>query len=430
MPETSLVPRGHVDAATVPSLLPRDPEQTREIANSISRGLRRASRQARSPSVIISGGAGFRARKGDRAFRLGLIASFVAFVLTPLLVASLYWGLIASDQYSTQMKFTVRAGEASPLDSLGGMLGISTSQSQDTQIIADYIRSRAMIDALQKGVNLRKIYANPAADYLSRFDPTDPVEDLEKYWRKRVNVKVEALSGIVSVDVRAFTAEESRTLGMMILELSEKLVNDMSTRARKDALARAQKEMTLAESNLKSATAAMRETRNAEGVLDAGAAAEAINKIVASLKIQLARVEQDLASQGESNKESPQSKVLLSRAAALKSQINDYTAQIASFARTPGEESMADRMSVLSRSQIDLDLARQQYAMASATYENARVDLETQHAYLAISLRPTLAETATYPKRWWEWSIIVVPAILGWGILTAIAFLVRDHMAK
>ena len=48
-----------------------------------------------------SGGAGFRARKGDRAFRIGILASFVALFLLPLLGVSIYWGLIASKQYST-----------------------------------------------------------------------------------------------------------------------------------------------------------------------------------------------------------------------------------------------------------------------------------------------------------------------------------------
>ena len=87
-------------------------------------------------------------------------------------------------------------------------------------------------------------------------------------------------------------------------------------------------------------------------------------------------------------------------------------------------------MGLLSQKQIELDLARQQYAQWSAIYENARVDLDTQHAYLVTSLRPTLAQKSTYPRRWWEWSIIVFPSLIGWAILAALAFLVRDNMAK
>jgi capsular polysaccharide transport system permease protein len=434
MPETKLVPQGPTDVAGLSYPLPQDLEQTQEVATAIARGLRRASRQARTPSVIVKGGAGFRARKGDRAFRLGVISSFIAFVIAPFLVASIYWGLIASDQYSTQMKFTIHAGEKSPLDSLGGMIGGGMlgggAGSQDTQIVADFIRSRAMVDALQDSLNLKRIYSYPEADYFSRFNPSKPVEDLEKYWRKRVDVKVESLSGIVAVDVRAFTPEDSRALGTKILELSEKLVNDISMRARRDAVTQAKIELARAEDELQATTATMRDTRNSEGVLDAGAAAEAIDRIVGALKLELSKLEQDLASQGDAGENSPQSRVLQSRAGALKAQIADYNKQIASLGKASGGPSMADRMSTLSRKQIDLDLARQRYAMAAAIYENARVDLETQHSYLAVSLRPSLAEKAMYPRRWWEWSIIVLPAIVGWALLVAIAFLVRDHMAK
>lgn len=91
---------------------------------------------------------------------------------------------------------------------------------------------------------------------------------------------------------------------------------------------------------------------------------------------------------------------------------------------------MATRLSLLSRRQTDLDLARQNYAQASATFENARVDLETQHAYLVTSMRPILAQKSTYPRRWWEWSIVVFPCLLGWAIFVGIAFLIRNNMAK
>ena len=89
------------------------------------------------------------------------------------------------------MKFTIRAGENSGL----GAFGISSAgqQFQDTQIIADYVRSRAMVDALNDKLNLRKIFGRSDIDYFSRFDPTKPVEDLEKYWDKRIDVKIELI---------------------------------------------------------------------------------------------------------------------------------------------------------------------------------------------------------------------------------------------
>jgi capsular polysaccharide transport system permease protein len=409
--------------------LPETLEDAQAVSQAISRALRRAARDARAPARILSGGLG-ESRRGAQPFKLAVIASFVALVICPLVFATVYWGVIASRQYSTEMKFAIRSGQSSPLDSLGGMFGMAGSpQNQDTQIVADFVRSRAMVEALDKSLDLHAIYTRPGIDILSRLDADAPVEELEKYWRKRVDVKVDSLSGIVAIDVRAFTPEDSLAIGSKILALSETLVNDLSTRSRRDALAQAQSELNRAEQRLQAATAAMRDVRDQQGVLDAGAAADGLNKIIVTLRLELSRAEQDLASQGGGSDDAPQSRVIHARMASLKAQIDDYSQQIAGL-DPKGSSSMATRLSLLSRRQTDLDLARQNYAQASATFENARVDLETQHAYLVTSMRPILAQKSTYPRRWWEWSIVVFPCLLGWAIFVGIAFLIRNNMAK
>ena len=409
---------------------PLDPTEVRARSEAVSRALRRAARQSRQPAPLIVGGGGVRARRGDRAFRLGLIVSFVLMVVLPALAATVYWGLIASKQYQSEAKFTLRSGEASPLDALGGFAGLPTSrQAQDTQILANYIRSPAMIEALGKQVDLKAIYARSGVDYFSRLKADATIEDLEKYWRKRVDVKVKAASSIVTLDVRAFTPQDAELLTKKIVDLSEKLVNDLTNRPRIDALNFAHAELKRSEAELLGATASMRDARNALGVLDAGAAAEAINKTLTILRVQLADAESDLAVQGPDAAESPQSRVLQSKIAALKQQIAGYSAQIAGNGPQQGAN-MADRASRLSSDQIRLDVARQQYVQATVAYQSARTNLETQQTYLAAFLQPVAAQESTYPRRWLEWLIIVGPCVLAWSLLAALAFQARDNMAK
>lgn len=405
-----------------------DPKTQREA---IARALRRAAHKAQMPMGVISGGAGFRARKGEKAFRWGIIASFFVMVACPLAAASIYWGLLATKQFLTETKFALRAGEPSVLDSLGGLAGIPASlQAQDTQIVANYIRSRAIVEALDKELDLRRVFSRPEADYFSRLDRRDSIEDLEKYWRKRVDTSIDALSGIISVNVRAFTPQDSMALMAKVVDLSEKLVNDLSTRSRRDALEQAKRELSRAEKRLKDMTVSMRDTRDAEGVIDATAAAEAINTLITTLRVDLSHAEESLAVQrGSVAQDAPQIKILDARIQSLKSQIAYYSGQIAGV-KDDGAGNMAGRLKNLSRQQVELDIARQQYALAAVSYETARVDMETQQAYLVSFLRPTLAEKSTYPRRWWEWSIIVAPAVTSWLILVAVAFVARDHMAK
>lgn len=424
-----------VDAADkkLPATLPLTAEQALAQRQAISRALRRAARTARAPASIISGGLG-EARGGARAFRIGLIVSFALMVVLPLVVESVYWGLIASKQYATELRFAVRNAESGPLPS-AGLAGIpmgtlAGGASQDTQIAANYISSKGIVETLEKTIGLRQIFGRREADYFSRFDPADPVEDLEEYWKKRIKIETDNTSGIVSVNVRAFTPEDSIKIASKTLELTEQLVNDISTRSRRDKLELARRELDRTEEALRQRTAAMRDVREAQGVLDARASAEALNKVIEKLQLARSQAQQDLAALGDTGASSPTARVLQSRIAAISAQIEDYSRQIASRSTTNGGASLAQREDPLYRAQVELDIARQQYADASAAFQRARADLETQHTYLMSILKPTLAETSTYPRRWWEWSIVVVPCVLGWGLLVALAFLVRDNMAK
>ncbi len=433
MPEAVHAQQPEITVALAePERGPLSPQDASFKAKSISRALRRAANKSRAPTSVIAGGGGFQARRGDRAFRLGVLASFAAFVIAPFLVASIYWGLIASKQYVTETKFALRAGEASSLDLLsGGAMGSQASQQmQDAQVLVNFIRSRSMVEALDRKVGLRAMFSRSGVDYFSSFDPEDSVEELEKYWKRRIDASLDMMSGIISVNVRAFTPSDSLAIAQNVTDLSERLVNELSTRSRRDALAQARTELTRAEEQLKNATGSMRDARNTEGVLDAPAAAEAINKLITTLRLELAATQEDLALHSDSaTSDSPQARLLTARVQSLKSQIDEYSTQIAGGGER-GEGSLAQRAGVLSMHQIELDLARQRYALAASMFENARVDLETQRAYLVSFLRPTLAEKSLYPRRWIEWGIIVAPATIGWLALVAVAFLVRDHMAK
>ena len=402
-------------------------ERSLEMAAAISRALRRAARQARQPTPLIVGG-GVPVRRGDRTFRLAIVASFVVVVLVPALVAGVYWAWIATPQYATEAKFTLRSNDSSVSDALGGFLGLPTSrQAQDTNIIVSYMESPELLRDLAKTVDFHAVYGSPTIDYFSRLAPNPPIERLEKYWEKYIDVHHEASSGIVSVNVRAFTPQDSEKIASAIVRLSESVVNDLADRPRRDAAAQAKLELTRAQQGLQEATAAMRDARNAEGVLDASATATAINDVVSALRLKLAETEGALAPFGAQAQDAPQARVFNARISKLKQEIDNFNRQIA---QSKGSQSLADRLGALSLVQTELDVARQRYAAAAATYQAARIELETQKTYVLAFLQPILAQKSTYPHRLLQWLLIVVPSLLLWGLGSALAVMARDNMAK
>lgn len=396
-------------------------------AVAVSQALREAARRARSP---VATWIPVRRKQGrwQYAFGIGVILGFLVVVVLPSFFSGVYLALIASDQYASETRFAVRGGDHVMLEGIGALIGISaTPRFQDSLIVTDYLHSWAAVQDIDASLDLRKIYARPNVDYLSRFNQSRPNEDLLRYWKRHVDVSIDSLSGVITVVVRAFTPRDALDIANKIIVFSEKLVNDLSERSRRDALRQAEAELSRAEANLQDKIKAMRDLRNNERVLDADKTAEAMTKMLAELRLQRLKLEQEYTVQRRSvSEQSPQLKVLEARIASIKDQAAQLEAQMTSRGAS---QVLSDAISRFDRERLDHDLAQKQYVAASAAFQRARLDLESQQVYLTTFLRPVLAEDALYPKRWWLWSIITVICLALWGGGVGGAVLVRNHVA-
>lgn len=396
----------------------------------IAAAMRAAARKARAPSLMISGGGGFKARRGDRLFFRGIIISFIALILLPFLAASIYLPFIAADQFASEARFAIRSGKSSPISAIVGMAsGGSSKQTQDSLIISSFLQSRAVIDELETRFDLKSIFAPRGYDFIFSFSPEDPKERLVRYWRQQVTVNLDRTTGIMSVEVRAFRAEDALAICKALVEISERMVNELTERARKDALGFAEREVKRSEKRLEEASNRMRDIRNQEGVLDADAQAGAINDVVTKLQLSLTRIEQDIgAASPQLSKDAPQLRYMHAQAKALRERIADFRRLITNNRPNASGSSLSASASLLDQQKIEAKIAMEQYAGSIAAFEMARAELETQSSFLLTFLKPSLAEEAEYPKRWLLWFTIILPAAILWAFLMGIAMLIRDHM--
>src|SRR6202007_2052605 len=77
----------------------------------------------------------------------------------------------------------------------------------------------------------------------ARLKRNASIEDLVDYWNSMVTTNIDGPSGIVTVAARAFRQEDALALSQAIIVASEKLVNEVSARARNDAMRRAEGEV-------------------------------------------------------------------------------------------------------------------------------------------------------------------------------------------
>ncbi|MGA0595814.1 capsule biosynthesis protein [Enterovirga sp. CN4-39] len=372
-------------------------------------------------------------------FPLGKL-SFIACVLIPALAVSLYFAFIASDQFVAESRFVVRLGpqDASSKDGLssvlsslkgsGGAGGNSggTTATEDAHLVTSYIQSRAIVDDVLKTVDLRAIFTRPEADFYARLKANATIEELVEYWRYMVTTYVESMSGIVTVEVRAFRPDDAVLLVKTIGQLSEKLVNEISTRARQDALRRATEEVERAQGLMYEALREMERYRNAEGLIDPVQTATETGKLLTKVLADQLTTENELfVAKRSLAPDAPNVRRLTTRLEALKQQTADLRAQLAG--NREEARNIAASLAKFEEVAIKQKMAETLYGLAETGLDRARRNAEAQSVYLSVFVPPGLPQEYTYPKRI-EYSLSISAALFVlWSIAGLIWLSVEDH---
>ena len=414
------------------SLQPVSPAQkARLVSEALSDAARRARFSMRSRRRLQGGG--FQARRGDRLFRAAAWISFWLMVALPTAGATVYFGLVASDQYVAEFKFTVAGAEPAPIDTVGAMTGIpDVSVIQDAQIVVNHLGSRAAVEALEHAVGIRAKYSDPSIDWWARFNADKPIEKLVRYCNSMIEASIKMPAGIIDVKIRAFRPEDALAISRATLSISEDLINELNERMNKDALTSAESDLNRAKERLARARLQLEAARNEEGLLTVQRTAEGLGQLLTESKSSLLKLQQEYNAQIRAvSEQAPQMQALRARINAAKAQIAELEAKF-----TRGTESPQMAESVLSRvmtrfSELDLEkqVSERLYDGAISALEAARMNAERKTMYLKPFVQPTLPEDAAYPRR----GLSVLLALLGtlalWGSLMGLMGLIRNHMA-
>ncbi|NNM74545.1 lipopolysaccharide biosynthesis protein [Enterovirga aerilata] len=413
-----------VEPITSPVRVPAA-QRAQKVSESLSEAARRLrfATGGRSPVPTTH-----RARRNRQIARLVTWLGFLAFVAVPTLASTLYFGLIASDQYVAEARFAVRSGAMAGLDALSSLTGIPSIQViQDTQVVTNYIESRALVELLAEKADLRGRYSVPEADFYARLNPDKPIERIVKYWNSMSHVAIEMPGGIVVLTVRAFRPDDAVALANAVVDASEQLVNDMNDRARRDAVADAERELQLAAGRLSQARAALEVARNQEGIIDAPTEAKKTDALISALRAQQLEFEQQYAVARKSvSDDAPQMRNLRARIDATARQVEKLQAELTTRPRgdTAGPV-LTSSMTRLSALELERQIAQTQYTNAAAALERARLASLSKQIYLTSFVRPAAAEEARYPRR-----ALNISVTLGAGLLAWVSFLGLANVAR
>ena len=352
---------------------------------------------------------------------------FASTVVVPTLIASIYYGMIASDIYISESQFVVRAPDKPTISGLGAMLqstGLSSAHD-DVYTVRDYILSRDALTSLDQNLSYHKLYGDSKSDIFSRFDGfglDDSFEALFKYYQKQVGITVDSQSSILTLSVQAFDANEAKKINEHLLSISEQLVNRLNERGRADMIGFAEDEVERAMARAKTASIAVSNYRDAKSVFDPEKQSALQLQLVSKIQDELIATRAQLSQMISLSPENPQVALLKNKIVNLTSQIASETAKVSG-----SNTSLAQKSSKYEQLILERDFAGKQLAAALASLESARNEALRKHLYLERISQANTPDVALEPRRIRSVLTVFLLGLIVWGIFSMLIAGIREH---
>lgn len=367
-----------------------------------------------------------------RRRHLGLIAGFLVMVVAPLVAIALYFYLRAEPQYASLTGFTVRqeeSGSASAM--LGGFAQFAavSSNTGDTDILHEFIQSQELVARLSERLELAAHFSAAwQNDPVFALSPDPTIEDLLRYWQRMVRVSYDQGTGLVELQVLAFDPVMAQRIAQEIVAQSHTLINELNAAARADLMRFAEADLQDARIRLRLAREALTEFRIRTQIVDPDSDIQGRMGVLNNLQQQLAQALIDYDVLAENTNQTDARVVQANRRievirARIAEERQTFTLQGATFSGQDYPTLMAEYENLT----VEREFAERDYGLALAALELARDNAARETRYLAVYIRPTLAESAQYPRAAMILGLAFVFLGLTWSILTLIIYSIRDR---
>ncbi|MDY5105864.1 MAG: capsule biosynthesis protein [Actinobacillus minor] len=348
-------------------------------------------------------------------------------VILPTAFSTVYFGVVASDIYISESSFVVRSPKnQSSLTGFGALLqGSGFSRSQDdSYTVQEYMRSRTALEQLQQELPVKSFY-DSQGDILSRFNGfklNDSQEAFFRYFKDRLSIDLDSVSGIATLRVRAFKPEEGQQINQKLLSLGEELINRLNERARKDTLEYAEQAVEDAEKNVNNTAEALSKYRIKNKIFDLPAQSGVQLSLISTLKSELIRVETQLAQLVSITPDNPQVPALEMRQKSLRKEIEQQSKNLSG-----SNNSIATQTAEYQRLVLANELAQQQLTAAMTSLQNTRGEADRQQLYLEVINKPSQPDWALEPHRLYNILATFIIGLMLYGVLSLLIASIREH---
>jgi len=385
--------------------------------------MRKLQKLKTKPKHFIADSSGFRLARisWKQSLKLG---SF-QWVLACFAIAVIYFGLIASDRYVSRAELVVKqADQIKMLPDALSMLGLGGSNHEDILLIQDYLKSADLLDKLDKEMGIKAHYQSHKVDYFSRLPGDVSREEFLKYYREHLTLRLDELSGVLTIELQAFDPEYGqRVVGLMLKE-SEIFINKLGHQVALEQLAFVEKEVDRAYQRVQTEKAKVLEFQNNHHLISPESTSTARLGVVSQIEGELARQQAQLKQLQSYMKDTAPAVVSVkTRVDALTEQLAQEQARLTGTDKDAMNEVTARYMDVQTQAALAADL----YKTGLISLEQARVEAYRKLKHLLVVSKPTLAEDAEYPRRLYNLATIAVLLCLFYGLIVMGLATLREH---
>lgn len=355
---------------------------------------------------------------------------FIFSVVVPSFIVAFYFIFFASNQYLSEARFVVRTIGVSTSDDEklddSSKLATASSTTEDAYIVANFLKSPEIVERLDKRLDLRSLFSRDEADFWSSLSPNASKRTLSEYWEKQSIAYVDGLSGIIVLQVRAFTPEDALKINQAALQEASQMVSTLSDRAKNDLVHRAEEEVAKALIAYQHKLLKLSEYQKEIGILSPLASAKVTKEISASLLEEKLKTESQLAvlkARGVAN--SPLKRQLEGLIKNLDKQIQNLIDRPAGV--VDGSTSLSTALTKFSGLETERIVAQNLYQAARKNLDIANSTAMRRTTFLSVFSPPRAAEEASYPKRLSSILIAITTFFILWGTARLTWASVEDH---
>ncbi|WP_030071897.1 chain-length determining protein [Halomonas alkaliantarctica] len=347
----------------------------------------------------------------------------VAFIAIALV--SFYWFVWAEERYVSRATVVLESPQvAAPDLSFASLLGSGAGNTADLLLLREHLLSVDMLRVLDEQLGIRQHYNEHGDIFAKLRDPNVPIEDLHKYYLRRVNVELDEYAGVLNIYVQGYTPEFAHDMAALLLEAGEDHMNAMGHRLAEEQVRFLEQQMVRLEERFRDTRSELLDFQNEYGLVSPTSTVESINQVVATLEGDLARLQaQRNALASFQSSQSSELRQVERSIEALRDQIVEQRDRLAQAAGNSLNRISAEYETL----ELQAQFAQETYSSALAALENTRLEAARQLKQVSVLQSPLFPEYPTEPNRLYNSSVFAIITIFLAFILSMIIMIVKDH---